>query len=65
MHQERELKISAMRTAIENGVRSGIDESFSFECLNYDSFISVIATPGGNRARLSFPAQQFRRRFRK
>ena len=34
MHQERELKISAMRAAIENDVASGIDESFSFEGLN-------------------------------
>jgi len=34
MHQERELKISAMRAAIENGVTSGIDERFSFEGLN-------------------------------
>jgi antitoxin ParD1/3/4 len=34
MHQERELKISAMRAAIEDGVASGIDESFSFEGLN-------------------------------
>jgi antitoxin ParD1/3/4 len=34
MHQERELKISVMRAAIEDGVASGIDESFSFEGLN-------------------------------
>jgi hypothetical protein len=34
MHQERELQISAMRVAIESGVTSGIDESFSFEDLN-------------------------------
>ena len=34
MHQERELQISAMRVAIESGVTSGIDESFSFEGLN-------------------------------
>lgn len=34
MHQERELKIAAMRAAIEEGVTSGLDESFSFEGLN-------------------------------
>jgi antitoxin ParD1/3/4 len=34
MHQERELKISVMRAAIEDGIASGIDESFSFEDLN-------------------------------
>ena len=34
MHQERELKILAMRAAIEDGIASGIDESFSFEGLN-------------------------------
>ena len=34
MHQERELKIAAMRAAIEEGVTSGIDEDFSFEGLN-------------------------------
>ena len=34
MHQERELKIVAMRAAIEDGVASGIDGSFSFEGLN-------------------------------
>ena len=34
MHQEREIKISAMRVAIENGFASGIEGSFSFEGLN-------------------------------
>ena len=34
LHQERELRIAAMRAAIEDGVASGIDESFSFEGLN-------------------------------
>jgi antitoxin ParD1/3/4 len=34
MHQERELKILVMRAAIEDGIASGIDESFSFEGLN-------------------------------
>jgi hypothetical protein len=34
LHQEREVKIAAMRAAIENGIASGIDEGFSFEVLN-------------------------------
>jgi antitoxin ParD1/3/4 len=34
MHQERDLKILAMRAAIEDGIASGIDEGFSFEVLN-------------------------------
>ena len=34
MHEEREVKIAAMRAAIEEGVASGIYENFSFEELN-------------------------------
>ncbi len=34
MHEEREVKIAAMRAAIDEGVASGIYENFSFEELN-------------------------------
>ena len=34
LHEARELKIAAMRLAIEEGIASGIDADFSFEHLN-------------------------------
>lgn len=34
LHEARELKIAAMRLAIEEGIASGIDADFSFEQLN-------------------------------
>ena len=34
MHEEREVKIAAMRAAIEEGVALGVYENFSFEELN-------------------------------
>ena len=34
LHEERELKITAMRAAIEEGIASGIYDNFSFEELN-------------------------------
>ena len=34
LHEERDLKIEAMRAAIDAGVASGIDQEFSFNGLN-------------------------------
>ena len=34
LHEARELKIVAMRLAVEEGIASGTDEDFSFEQLN-------------------------------
>ena len=34
LHEARELKIAAMRLAIEEGIASGIDADFSFGQLN-------------------------------
>ena len=54
MHQERELKILVMRAAIEDGIASGIDESFSFEGLNREldaelgSWLNIVPLPGPN-----------------
>ena len=34
MHEEREVRIAAMRAAIEEGIASGLNENFSFDELN-------------------------------
>ncbi|MDT8319298.1 MAG: type II toxin-antitoxin system ParD family antitoxin [Xanthomonadales bacterium] len=34
MHEVREIKIAALRTAVDEGLRSGIDDDFSFDRLN-------------------------------
>lgn len=34
LHEAREMKIAALRAAVEDGLASGIDDEFSFDALN-------------------------------
>jgi len=34
LHEEREIKIAALRAAVDEGLTSGIDDGFSFEGLH-------------------------------
>lgn len=34
LHEAREIRIAALRVAVEDGLASGIDDEFSFEALN-------------------------------
>ena len=34
LHEAREIKIAALRAAVDDGLASGIDNEFSFEALN-------------------------------
>jgi antitoxin ParD1/3/4 len=34
LHEAREIKIAALRAAVDRGLTSGIDDGFSFEGLN-------------------------------